>query len=223
VTDRGSGQFAPDAAIRVVIVDDHTIVREGLRSVLELEADVAVVGQAGRREEALAVVAATRPDIVLLDLKLGDHTPAGGLGLCSEVVRRHPRTGVVVLTTFHDQALVLDAIRRGAKGYALKDIDAVELMKIIRAVRRGESGFDAHSAAQVVRSLSRDGSAPRLSEREVEIINLLAHGLTNKEIARVALISDSTVKFHLRSIMTKLGVRHRAEVVYVATKLGHLS
>ncbi len=211
------------AHIRVVIVDDHTIVREGLKSILELTKDIAVVGQAARPEEALHAVEAENPDLVLLDLKLGEDTPAIGLGLCSDIVGRFPRVGVVVLTTFHDQTLVLDALRRGAKAYVLKDVDVVDLVKIIRAVRRGESGFDTRSASLVVRSLARDGpTVPKLTKRELEIITLLAHGLTNREIGRVALISDSTVKFHLRNIMTKLAVHHRAGVVYGAAKLGLL-
>ncbi len=211
------------AHIRVVIVDDHTIVREGLKSILELESDIAVVGQAGRPEEALHAVAAKSPDIVLLDLKLGEDGPAIGLGLCSDIVRRFPQVGVVVLTTFHDQTLVLGALRRGARAYVLKDVDVVDLVKIIRAVRRGESGFDTRSAALVVRSLVQDGQAePNLTKREIEIIRLLAQGFTNREIGNVTLISESTVKFHLRSIMAKLAVHHRAEVVYAAAKLGHL-
>jgi len=211
------------AHIRVVIVDDHTIVREGLKSILELESDIAVVGQAGRPEEALHAVAAKSPDIVLLDLKLGEDGPAIGLGLCSDIVGRFPQVGVVVLTTFHDQTLVLGALRRGARAYVLKDVDVVDLVKIIRAVRRGESGFDTRSAALVVRSLVQAGQAePNLTKREIEIIRLLAQGFTNREIGNVALISESTVKFHLRSIMAKLAVHHRAEVVYAAAKLGHL-
>lgn len=211
------------AHIRVVIVDDHTIVREGLKSILELEADIAVVGQAARPEEALHAVEAENPDLVLLDLKLGEDGPATGLGLCGDIVGRFPQVGVVVLTTFHEQTLVLDALRQGAKAYVLKDVDVVDLVKIIRAVRRGESGFDARSASLVVRSLVHDGEVgPRLTKREVEIITLVAHGLTNREIGRAALISDSTVKFHLRSIMAKLAVHHRAEVVYAAAKLGLL-
>lgn len=209
--------------IRVVIVDDHTIVREGLRSILELEQDIAVVGHAARPDEAMDTVAAQQPDVVLLDLKLSEDGPASGLGLCSAIVGRFPEVGVVVLTTFHDQTLVLDALRRGAKGYVLKDVDVVDLVKIIRAVRRGESGFDTRSASLVVRSLSqRDGAGAKLTKREIEIIRLLARGLTNAEIGKVALISDSTVKFHVRSIMGKLAVHHRAEVVYAAAKLGIL-
>ncbi|MGH3757817.1 response regulator transcription factor [Actinophytocola sp.] len=199
--------------IRVVIVDDHTIVREGLRSILELESDIAVVGHAARPAEALTTIAATRPDVVLLDLKLSEAGPATGLELCGDIVARHPKVGVIVLTTFHDQTLVLDALRRGAKGYVLKDVDVVDLLKIIRKVRDG---------SLMVHSLSEQDGQPRLTPRELEIVRLLARGLTNREIGKAALISDSTVKFHVRGIMRKLAVHHRAEVVYAATKLGIL-
>lgn len=199
--------------IRLVIVDDHTIVREGLRSILELETDIAVVGHAASPAEALDAVALTRPDIVLLDLKLSEDGPATGLDLCGEIVSRFPEVGVVVLTTFHDHALVLDALHRGAKGYVLKDVDVIDLVKIIRAVRGG---------SLMVHSLSEQDGRPRLTRRELDIVRLLAKGMTNREIGRAALISDSTVKFHVRGIMRKLEVHHRAEVVYAATKLGIL-
>lgn len=197
---------------RVVIVDDHTIVREGLRSILELEPDIAVVGHAGSPAEALATVAVARPDVVLLDLKLDQDGPVTGLTLCGDLVSRHPSVGVVVLTTFHDQTLVMEALRRGAKGYVLKDVDVVDLLKIIRGVRAGSLMVHVES----------EQDSPRLTRRELEVVRLLARGLTNREIGKAALISDSTVKFHVRGIMRKLAVHHRAEVVYAATKLGIL-
>lgn len=209
--------------VRVVIVDDHTIVREGLRAVLELEPDVEVVGEAATAETALGVVGEHRPDVVLLDLRLSEDRPAEGLDLCAAITRAFPEVGVVVLTSFHDQALVVDALRRGARGYVLKDVDVVDLVKIIRAVHRGESGLDTRSATLVVRSLSGAGpTRPPLTSRELEIVRLLAKGLTNREIGQASFISESTVKFHLRNVMTKLQVRHRAEVVYAATRLGLL-
>lgn len=199
--------------IRIVIVDDHTIVREGLRSILELEPDIAVVGHASRPAEALSVVGAVRPDVVLLDLKLSAAGPSSGLDLCGSIVARYPRVGVIVLTTFHDQALVLEALRRGARGYVLKDVDVVDLLKIIRRVSDG---------SLMVQSVSEQDDHPQLTPRELEIVRLLARGLTNREIGKAALISDSTVKFHVRGIMRKLEVHHRTEVVYAATKLGIL-
>ena len=145
-------------------------------------------------------------------VKLDGDGPLTGLTLCGDLVAAHPAIGVVVLTTFHDQTLVMEALRRGAKGYVLKDVDVVDLLKIIRGV---------HAGSLMVHSVSGpDG--PRLTRRELEIVRLLARGMTNREIGRVALISDSTVKFHVRGIMRKLAVHHRAEVVYAATRLGLL-
>jgi len=216
VEDRATG-------IRIVIVDDHTIVREGLKSVLELEPDFTIVGEAGTSQAALHEVRDHRPDVVLLDLKLSEERSAEGLDLCADITRAFPEVGVVILTTFHDQGLVLDALRRGARAYVLKDVDVVDLVKIIRAVHRGESGFDGRSAALVVRSLT--GEEPirlRLTPREVEIVRLLARGLTNREIGKASFISESTVKFHLRNIMGKLDVHRRTELVYTATRLGLL-
>lgn len=220
--DAGRGPEEP-ASVRIVIVDDHTIVREGLKSVLELEPDVEVVGEAATAVAARRAVGEQRPDVVLLDLKLSEDRPAEGLDLCADITREFPEVGVVVLTTFHDQTLVVDALRRGARGYVLKDVDVMDLIKIIRAVYRGESGFDTRSAALVVQSLiGGEPTLPKLTSREIEIVRLLARGLTNREIGHASFISESTVKFHLRNIMSKLDVRRRAEVVYAATRLGVL-
>src|SRR5437879_10059802 len=125
--------------LSIVLVDDHAIVRQGLRSILDREEDMRVVGEAASANEARTVVARTRPDIVLLDLKLstGDH--AEGLDVCAELTSRHPEIGVMVLTTFLDDPLVLEAIYRGAKGYVLKDVDTSALVAAIRAVSRNES------------------------------------------------------------------------------------
>jgi DNA-binding NarL/FixJ family response regulator len=214
-----------DERTRVVLVDDHAIVRQGLKAALALEGDIEVVGEAASRDAALRAIARQQPDLVLVDLKLSTEQPAEGLDLCSEIVRRHPDVGVIVLTTFLNQQLVLDAIRRGAKGYVLKDVDVVELARIIRAVRRGEAGFDTRSTALMARSLAgRTSGQPRpdLSERELEIIRLISQGLSNREIAERVIISESTVKYHIRNTMQKLNVNRRAEVVYAATKLGLL-
>lgn len=207
---------------RVLVVDDHTIVRRGLRSILELEDDIAVVGEASSADDALRAVERTRPDVVLLDLKLSADGGAQGLAVCSRIVERLPQTGVVVLSTFLEEQLVAEALARGAKAYVLKDVDVADLMKIIRAVARGESGFDSRSAA-VVRALAVGGpeeeQAPALTERERQVIKLIAQGLTNREIGRAIFVSESTVKFHVRNVMRKLDVRNRAEVAYAVGRL----
>jgi two-component system, NarL family, response regulator DevR len=214
---------------RVVIVDDHAIVRRGLRSILELEQDIAVVGEAGGSAEALRTVERTRPEVVLLDLKLTPDGDAEGLAVCSRILEHRPETGVVVLSTFLDERLVAEALRRGAQAYVLKDVDLSELVGIIRAVARGESGFDSRSAA-VVRGLAASTPAASaaeeipaaLTDREREIVRLIADGLTNREIGRAIFVSESTVKFHVRNIMGKLGVHHRAKIAYAAGRLGLL-
>lgn len=209
-------------AARVMLVDDHAIVRRGLRSILELEPDISVVAEAGGRGEALRLLDRVQPDVILLDLKLSADHDAEGLELCSEIVARRPDSRVVILSTFLDENLLNQALRRGAKAYVLKEVDLVELVRIIRAVSRGESGFDSRSA-EMVRALVAhevDDLEHDLTAREREVIGLLAHGLTNREIGSRMFVSESTAKFHVHNVMRKLGVRRRAEVAYAAGKLG---
>ncbi|NTU82752.1 MAG: response regulator transcription factor [Chloroflexales bacterium] len=212
--------------MRLVIVDDHTIIRHGLRSILELEREIEVVGEADASGTALQIIAEQRPDIALLDLSLGAQGTNGGLGLCQSITSCFPQTSVIVLTTFLDEDLVMRAIRSGAKGYVLKDVDAVDLVKSVRAVNRGESALDTRTATLVMKNLSvqTDHHDPALdfTERELEVARLLAQGHSNKAIGERIAISESTVKFHLRNVMRKLDVHHRTEVVYAIGKLGLL-
>jgi two-component system response regulator DevR len=210
------------SAARVMLVDDHAIVRRGLRSILELEPDISVVAEAGGRSEALHLLDRVRPDVILLDLKLSADHDAEGLELCSEILARRPDSRVIILSTFLDENLLNQSLRRGAKAYVLKEVDVVELVRIIRAVSRGESGFDSRSAEMVRALVAHSGDAlePDLTAREREVIGLLAHGLTNREIGTRMFVSESTAKFHVHNVMRKLGVRRRAEVAYAAGKLG---
>ena len=174
-----------------------------------------------RTSRRLAVVGRANPQIVLLDLKLSTSSDSEGLELCQELTGRYPEVGVLVLTTFLDEHLVLQAIRAGARGYVVKDVDTTELVRAIRAVSRGESAFDAHSASAMVRSLS--GGVPdreRLTERELDVLRLLARGLSNRAIGAELFISETTVKFHVGNLMRKLDVSRRAEAVYAASKMG---
>jgi DNA-binding NarL/FixJ family response regulator len=210
------------AAARVMLVDDHAIVRRGLRSILELEPDISVVAEAGGRNEALRLLDRVHPDVILLDLKLSADHDAEGLELCSEIMARRPDSRVVILSTFLDENLLNQSLRRGAKAYVLKEVDLFELVRIIRAVSHGESGFDSRSA-EMMRSLvahAGDGVESDLTARERQVIGLLAHGLTNREIGTRMFVSESTAKFHVHNVMRKLGVRRRAEVAYAAGKLG---
>jgi two-component system response regulator DevR len=210
--------------VRILVVDDHTIVRQGLHSILDLEQDFTVVGEAADAEQAVAETARLSPDVVLLDLMLSDRAPAEGLDVCAELHERHPGVRIVVLTTFLEERLLLGALRRGASGYALKDVDLAELARIIRSVHGGQSAFDPRSANLVVRSLAGEPGPPArpLSERELEVIRLVARGATNVRVARELYVSESTVKYHLRTAMRKLGASDRTELVYRASARGLL-
>ncbi|MGY1947227.1 MadR family response regulator transcription factor [Nocardia asiatica] len=206
--------------LRIVLVDDHAIVRQGLRSILEREPDMHVVGEAATAAEAISVVAGQRPDIVLLDLKLGTGSDTEGLEVCSELTSRFPDAGVLVLTTFLDDALVLEAVHRGAKGYVIKDVDTTALVSSIRAVSRDESAFDPRSASVMMRTIRTASDEPALTDREHRVLELLAQGKSNREIGGKLFISETTVKFHVRNIMRKLSASTRAGAVYEASKMG---
>ncbi|GHF21748.1 DNA-binding response regulator [Amycolatopsis deserti] len=209
-----------ERTLKIVLVDDHAIVRQGLRSILEREDDITVIGEAATAAEARAVVERTRPDIVLLDLKLSTGSNTEGLDICSELTSRYPELGVLVLTTFLDDALVVEAIHRGARGYVIKDVDTTGLVSSIRAVARNESAFDSRSASAMVRSIRTAPEEPVLTSREQGVLELLARGLSNREIGSRLFISETTVKFHVRNIMRKIDASSRAEVVYEASKRG---
>ena len=213
--------------VRILVVDDHTIVRQGLRSILDLEPDFTVVGEAADAAQAIEQTARLRPDVVLLDLMLSDREPAEGLDVCAELRAKFDDVSVVVLTTFLDERLLLGALRRGASGYALKNVDTVELARIIRTVHGGQCAFDPRSAELAVRSLTGQPGQPGppagvLTNRELEVIRLVAQGATNLRVARELFVSESTVKYHLRTAMRKLGASDRTELVYRASARGLL-
>ncbi|MUL48255.1 response regulator transcription factor [Mycobacterium sp. CBMA293] len=207
--------------IRLALVDDHAILRQGLRSLLEREDDLVVVGEASSEPEAEAMVAAALPDVVLVDLKLSAGSDFEGLSLCAKLSGSHPDIGLLVLTTFLDEDLVVRAVHAGARGYVVKDVDTTELVRAIRAISAGQSAFDSRSAAAVVRSLSgRSEQREKLTDREMEVLRLLAAGLSNHKIGEQLFISATTAKFHVSNIMRKLEVSRRAEAVYAASKRG---
>jgi DNA-binding NarL/FixJ family response regulator len=208
--------------VSIVLVDDHAIVRQGIRSILERQPQMSVVGEAATSEEAMRVVSLTRPRMVLLDLKLSTASDTEGLDLCQRLTSTFPDTAVLVLTTLIDDQLVVRAIRSGASGYVVKDVDTRELVNAILAVSQGESAFDARSAAAMVRSLNSRSplDSQQLTGREREVLSLLARGLSNREIGKRLYVSTTTAKFHVGNIIHKLNVTRRAEAVYAASKMG---
>lgn len=208
-----------EAPARVVLVDDHAIVRRGLMAILASEPTVEVVGEAADQAGALRAVKALRPDIVLLDVRLGADDDASSVELCRILTTSFSPVRVLMLSAFISERLVVESIRNGAKGYVLKDVDADALVKAVHAVRRGESAFDSHAAAMVVRSITGDpdptDGVAALSERERDVLALVGRGLSNAEIGTRLYISATTVKFHLRNIMAKLGVHRRAELAFL--------
>jgi DNA-binding NarL/FixJ family response regulator len=209
-----------EVAVRIVLIDDHAILRQGLRSLLEREHDLHVVGEASSVDEALAVVARTRPSIVLLDMKLSPAADNDGLGLCARLTTLYPGLRMLVLSSFVDDALVVSAIQHGACGYVVKDVDTIELVRSIRLVARKGSAFDSRSAAAMVRSIHAPPARSPLTSRELSVLRLVANGLSNRGIGAQLHLSETTVKFHVRNIMRKLDATSRAEAVYKATRNG---
>ncbi len=207
--------------IKLMIVDDHTVVRDGLASMLERQEDFKVVGQASNGVEAVARVPAVQPDVILMDLRMPE---MGGVEAMRAISSERPETRFIVLTTYDDDEHIFQAIEAGAKGFLLKDTSREDLFEAVRAVHRGESGIEPGVAARVLdrfAQLSREETqAPLLSEREMEVLKAMATGSANKEIAVSLSISDSTVKTHIANIFQKLDVRGRTEAVTYALQIG---
>ena len=198
--------------LRLVLVDDHPVVRAGMRALIESSDDLQVVGEAGDAATALAVIGDTAPDVVLMDLSLGDGV--GGIEATRRVVALPQPPAVLVLTTYDTESDILRALDAGAAGYLLKDVPPHDLFAGIRSVARGEPAL----APSVTGVLMKRASSPepRMTEREVEVLELLADGLGNRELAKALFVSEATVKSHLSHIYTKLGVDTRAGAVAAA-------
>lgn len=201
----------------IVIVDDHEVVRHGLRSLLALEQDFQVVGEAGTVAEAVSVVERVRPNVILLDMKLPDSSE---LDACRRLLAVAPEVRILVLTSYADEATVVGAVQSGAHGYALKDVRTHDLVLAIRSIASGRGYLDSRITQQALRWIRTQPEivdAPRqpasLSPQERLIMPLLAQGKTNKEIATALHLSDKTVKNYLANIFEKLHVKRRAEAV----------
>jgi DNA-binding NarL/FixJ family response regulator len=208
--------------IRVVIVDDHEMVREGLRAILTADSDFDVVGEAASAERLDELVDATRPDVVLLDARLPG---ISGPDACRRLTVSHPEVAVLIVSTYSDEGLVDECIRAGARGYVVKDIERFSLKQGIRAVHRGE-GIIAPAVARPLlerlrtQPVGADRGQPELSSSQLEVLRLMADGLSNKEIAVQVHLSEHTVKSHTQEIFQKLEVRNRVQAALLASRSG---
>jgi DNA-binding NarL/FixJ family response regulator len=213
----------PNAKTRVVIADKNVVTRIGIRAILERTSGTAVVAEATSYEAVLETVDEHGPDVLVIDLDLGDDTTKG-LQLCEEISKRFPTTKVLVLAQTLSEFVVVDAIRRGVSGFIIKDeIRADELQHAVLNIQKGEMVLGKGVGNVLARSLGSNVTQERLSDRELEIAQLLAHGLTNKEIASKLFISESTVKFHIQNASKKVGAHNRTELVHKASLLGFIT
>ena len=202
--------------VTVLLVDDHPVVRSGLRAVLDSEDSVQVVGEAATGEEALALAAHLRPNVVLCDLRLGDGID--GIETTARLRQLHPAPAVLILTTFDRDAEILGAIEAGAAGYLLKDENPGVILEGIRRAAAGETVLAPDLQSRVLKGM-RD-PLPRLTDRETEVLRLLSTGPSNREIAKTLFVSEATVKSHIAHICTKLGVDSRSKAVHAARQAG---
>ncbi len=214
--------------VRVLLVDDQALFREALGTLLATHDGIDVVGEAGNGEEALSQAAALTPDVVLMDLRM---PVLDGVGATRQLRRAHPAVQVIALTTFDDDEDVFAALRAGAVGYLLKDVSSARLIEAVRAAARGESVLQPSVAAKVVARFAQLADAPEprpqplvvpLSDRELEVLRLLAGGRSNREIATTLFLAEGTVKNHVTNLLGKLGARDRTQAALRARDLGLL-
>jgi DNA-binding NarL/FixJ family response regulator len=213
--------------IRVCLVEDQTLVREGIQSLLDLTDDIRVVAAAADGEEAMRTIRASKPDVVLLDVRI---PKKNGLEVLRELRRLNQAPPTIILTTFDDDQVVLEGIRAGAKGYLLKDVSLEDLATAVRTVAAGGTLINPAITERILRGLRKDGhissdaldSRDTLTRREIEILRLLAGGYSNREIGQAFGIQEGTVKNHVSNILSKLGVRDRIRAVLRAIELGHI-
>lgn len=209
------------APLRVVMIDDHEIVRNGLKHILDGDPEFAVVGEADDGPSGLAAVEATRPDVVLLDVRLPS---LSGGEICRLIAERVPETRILILSAFGDDNLVYQCLVAGASGYVLKDIVHFDLKKSLKSVARGESVIDPRVAAAVVDRLRSPGDQPshNLSPHQFSVLQLMSQGFSNREIADRLFLSENTVKGYVQEVLRRLGAKNRVEAVMIASRRGWL-
>jgi DNA-binding NarL/FixJ family response regulator len=203
--------------IRVLVVDDHPVVRHGLIAIMGYEPDIEVVGDAADGEEAVRLILERRPDVVLLDLRL---PKLDGVEVMRQVRAQAPQVRFLVLTTYDTDEYIGPALAAGAQGYLLKDALPDELARGVRAVMRGAAALEPEVAARLLERMAEGERGDELSERELEVLRLLVAGASNKSIAAQLNLSENTIKTHISRIFAKLGVQSRAEAVAVALQRG---
>ena len=212
-------------AIRVMVVDDHEVVRSGLKAILEPEDDLEVVGEAGSASEAIQRVQRLDPHVILMDVRMGEMS---GIEACRLIRSAHPQVSVLMLTSFGEGEAVMASIMAGASGYLLKNVGRADLIKAIRAVVGGENLLDPAVTKQVMARLAQlaakedERAVQDLSGREKEVLVLVARGLTNREIAAELVISENTARNHVSRILEKLGLTRRSEAAAFAAQHGLL-
>lgn len=222
-------------SVRVLVVDDQRLMRDGLASLLEIQEGIEVAGTASTGQEAIEKALALRPDVILMDVRMPG---MDGVAATGQVLRQLPACRVLMLTTFDDDEYIIEALRAGASGYLLKDIPAHDLARAVHAVHKGIFQLDPAVAGKLVAALPRSGPAPtrqisysadlaqpqesELTAREVEVLRLIAQGATNREIATRLVISEGTVKNHISSILSRLGLRDRTQAAIYAREHGLL-
>jgi two-component system, NarL family, response regulator LiaR len=203
--------------IRILLVDDHSVVRHGLRMFLELDPELEVIGEAGNGAEALDFISRQQPDVVVMDILM---PIMDGITAIKAIRKDYPGVEVIALTSVLEDASVVNAVRAGAIGYLLKDTAAEELRRSIKAAANGQVQLSPEAAARLMREIRAPESPEKLTARETEVLGLLAGGKTNKEIAYTLSVSETTVKSHVSSILTKLGVPSRTQAALYAVRIG---
>lgn len=222
--------------IKVLLVDDQTLIRQGIRLLLGIEEDIQVVGEAGNGREAILQVEALHPDVVLMDIRMPE---MDGVTATRELLTRYPEVKVIILTTFEDDETVFEGLKAGARGYLLKDISSEEMAEAVRKVAAGEALIQPRLTRKVLAEFTRLASGEGkqtpskaaasasllvpLTGRELEVLQALAHGLSNREIAAQLVITEGTVKNHVSNLIDKLGVRDRTQAVLKGQALGLIS
>ncbi|MEV6291413.1 response regulator transcription factor [Streptomyces sp. NPDC051896] len=218
-----SEQSGAGNPIRVFLLDDHEVVRRGVRDLLNDEPDIEVIGEAGTVEQALVRVPALRPQVAVLDVRLPD---GDGVTVCRELRSRMPELACLMLTSFDDEEALLDSIMAGASGYVLKQIQGSDLVSAVRTVAAGQSLLDASATTRLMARLRGDQQEEQqpdglqgLTEREREILALIGEGLTNRQIGQRLYLAEKTVKNHISRLLAKLGVERRIQAAVIATQV----